>query len=257
MSDIVIQSIPQNLIVEFDPKPLILPKEITNKHSMFWEDKIQQNPSLTNGEVYTINNVDFKESELNISVVKTDYKHYLYTINHPNTPFPCKVIYTCAAIITRDNYIAFGRMNQHTSTPDRLQFAGGGIDASDIKGSIFDLEENIKNEIHEEIGIDLNLSPDCKLRPKFVKRKGINDFWAVMYECNVSYSRNEVQDIFDMHTNQLLSQSEKPEFKELVFVLKEKSSIDKFIEQDQSMKVDYLEPILKKYSDSQLVVKGE
>jgi len=39
-------------------------------------------------------------------------------------------------ILTSDGYFVIGEMNAFTSTPGRLQFVAGGIDASDLQGNV-------------------------------------------------------------------------------------------------------------------------
>ncbi len=255
MNEIIIDQIPKKLTVELQGTDTLLPEKVLKEHDEYWNERLKENPALRNGDVYTISDVVSEKEELYIKVNKTNYKHYLYTINHPDTVAPCKVIYTCSALITIDNYIVIGKMNTHTSTPGRLQFAGGGIDASDLEGEFFNLEKNIKNEIEEEIGITVGRNT-ASFFPKYLKRKGLNDFWAVMYEYNLNYNVRELNEIFESHVNQLEARGVKPEFSELIFVKRDNEQINQFLLEDSSTKVDYLVPILKKYAESQVGIKG-
>ncbi|MBY0122291.1 hypothetical protein [Bacillus sp. S/N-304-OC-R1] len=121
MKPIIIENAPANIEVRFDCHPLQLPAVIRSKHNDYWEQQIKDNPSLRNGEVFTMIDIASTPKSLVITVAKTDYKHYLYTLRHENSANPCKVIYTCAAVITNDNQIVIGRMNGKTSTPGRLR----------------------------------------------------------------------------------------------------------------------------------------
>ncbi len=202
---------------------------------------------LRNGEVFTITEIKETSEELQVTVIKTDYKHFLYTIHHPECTYPCKVIFTCVSVITSDNYIAFGRMNEHTSTPGRLQFTGGGLDESALDGSVFDLVKSIGSELEEEMGLRIESSYTKDFAPKFVKNKGKYDFWAIIFELRVDYSAQELRALFEEHNERLLDQGEQPEFDEFVLVLLEENEVEAFIENDSSLKEDYLEPILRKY----------
>lgn len=249
MKPVEIKETPAQVIVAYDSSPLLLPSTIREQHQQYWDEQVKLNPNLRNGEVFTITEISETEEELQVTVKKTDYKHYLYTIRHENCAFPCKVIFTCVAVITNDHHLAFGRMSQHTSTPGRLQFTGGGLDESDLNGSVFDLMKNIGKELKEEMGIQIE-SPYIKsFRPKFVKNKGTYDFWALMFEIVVDLSAQQLHELFELHNQSLKEKGEEPEFEEFVFVSLDSESVESFIQNDVSWKEDYLNPTLRKYAE--------
>ncbi|WNS75230.1 hypothetical protein RRV45_20525 [Bacillus sp. DTU_2020_1000418_1_SI_GHA_SEK_038] len=249
MNPIIIGKAPAIVKVKLDPVPINLPQEIRNKHELYWNKKAKINPSLRNGEVFSITDIEQTQEELVVTVAKTDYKHYLYTLNHEDCEEPCKVIYTCAAVITSDKKMAIGRMNRTTSTPGRLQFTGGGLDESDLEDSTFNLEKNISKEIKEELGLDIHSSSTRSFIPKFIKRQGTHDFWAIIYEVSVEYTAEEVYARFLTHNHHLIEIGQQPEFDDLLFVPIEKSAVEAFIQNESSPMVDYLAPILEKYTE--------
>lgn len=256
MKPIYIEEVPKKVNVLLSNSTFEMPITLRSKHDSYWEDQKQKKPFLRNGEVFTITKVERSEEELNVFVARSDYKHYLYTINHADTEQPCKVIYTCASVITNDNYIVFGRMSEKTSTPGRLQFSGGGLDISDLEGSRFNLEKNIGAELFEEMGIDIKSSVTKSFFPRFIKQKGTYDFWAVMYELRVNLTANELKGLFKTHYNNLLEKGGNPEFEELLYVYLDKDNIKLFIKEQQSPMVDYLEPILLKYIETRGLLDG-
>lgn len=247
MEPIIIEKTPAIVTVKYDSTLFELPLNIRQKHQQFWNEQLEKNPDFRNGEVFTITNIYKSPDELQITVVKTDYKHFLYTIRHEEKAFPCKVIFTCVAVITNDNYIAFGRMNKNTSTPGRLQFTGGGLDDSDLDDSLFNLKKSIEKELLEEMGLSINSSYTKYFRPIFVKRGGVNDFWAVVFELKLDLTADELQVILDKHNQNIMEKGEQPEFDEFLLVSLDKESVHSFIKNDISLKEEYLEPILKKY----------
>lgn len=247
MKPILIQEIPTKVLVKYEPVPVELPESIKEQHEKFWDNQIKINPHLRNGEVFTITQIDNTLKELKVTVAKTDYKHFLYTIRHEGCAFPCKVIFTCVTVITSDNYIAFGRMNEHTSTPGRLQFTGGGLDESDLDGSVFNLEKSIGKELEEEMGVLIKAPYVNSFAPRFLKSKGTYDFWAVMFELKVDLSMYELRRLFQEHNQRLTDKGERPEFEEFLFVLLEETNVLDFIENNHSLKEDYLDPVLMKY----------
>lgn len=247
MKPIVIEKAPTRVTVNYDPTPFHLPTSIQERHQLFWEQLKKNNQQFRNGEVFTITEINKTSDELQIKVVKTDYKHFLYTLHHADCTYPCKVIFTCMAVITNDHHIAFGRMNQHTSTPGRLQFTGGGLDETDLDGFVFNLERSIAKELEEELGLSVDSPFSKSFKPKFIKNKGTYDFWAIMFELKVDYSMKELQALFQHHNESLLEKGEQPEFDEFLFINLNKESVQSFIQNDPSLKEDYLVPILLKY----------
>ncbi|TYS63977.1 NUDIX hydrolase [Bacillus infantis] len=241
MKEIKIQAVPEKVIVEYMDRPLILPEAIRKIHEEYWQKRTEENPSLTNGTVYCIGEAEHSPEKLHIQVHKTDYSHYLYTINHLGADNPCRVIYTCAAILTNDNHLVFGKMNNHTSTPQRLQFAGGGIDETDLKDNRFNLEENIKREVQEELG----LHPEqFSIRPKYLKSGGEHDHWAVIFECKIQLNADQVKTAFEHHANSLITVGKHSEFSELIILEGNPDTLSEFVKGNTQPKVDYLEPYL-------------
>lgn len=247
MKSILIEEIPAKVTVIYDATPFELPLHIRKQIQKFWDQQIEQNPYLRNGEVFTIKEISKTPEELLVTVAKTDYMHYLYTIRNEGFTYPVKVIFTCVSVITNDNYITFGRMNKHTSTPGRLQFTGGGLDEADLDGSIFDLEKSIGKELTEEMGLHMESPYVLSFNARFVKSEGIDDFWAIMFEMKVDYSAEELQIVFEKHNQSLIEQGELPEFEEFFFVSLNKKSVESFLQNDSAPKEEYLEPILRKY----------
>lgn len=83
----------------------------------------------------------------------------------------------------------------------------------------------------------------------FVKHGGLNDFWAVVFELNVTFTSNELQVILEKHNMSIIGKGEQPEFAEFLLVALDKESVHSFIQNDLSLKEEYLEPILEKYID--------
>ena len=103
-------------------------------------------------------------------------------------------------------------MNKHTSTPGRLQFTGGGLDDSDLEGAFFNLEKSIEKELIEEMGLSINSSYTKYFRPMFVKRGGLNEFWAVIFELKLNLTADELQVILEKHNMNIMEKGEQPEF---------------------------------------------
>ncbi|WP_419393289.1 NUDIX hydrolase [Cytobacillus praedii] len=249
MQPLIIEKAPPSIIVRLSSNPIKLPEDIGNSHDRFWNEQISKNPALRNGEAFTITDIRQTPEKLEITVAKTDYKHYLYTMHHPTCEHPCKVIYSCASVITKDNHIAFGKMNQMTSSPGRLQFTGGGLEESDLRDSIFDIEENMSRELKEEMGLDIHSPRTRSFLPKFIKHKGSHDFWAVMYELSLNITAEELHEHFLNYNQYLIENGQQPEFDEFLLVPLEKEAVEAFLQNERAPMVDYLAEALLKYTE--------
>ena len=171
-----------NIKVIYTTEKRVLPsayREAVNRH---WQNLLNSGKRFFNGELFTIRNIESSENGINIYVSLTDYAHFLYTIHKNNyEDNDCRVIYTSVLIETSDNKYAVGEMNEGTAFPFKLQFIGGGIDKGDINGNIIDLEHNIRKEIFEELGIDVDDKTVVKsFKPLYLKSGGQSNFLSAI-----------------------------------------------------------------------------
>ena len=148
MQNVQIYTIPENIRVIYDKNEIVLPEKFKKVIEDNWNLLMKQGKKFFRGEVYTISRIESSNNNLTIYLNLSDYAHYVYTIyNRNQKELSCRVIYTSALVETIDGYFVFGEMADHTSTPKRLQCAGGGIDSIDIKENIVDINSNIKKRI--------------------------------------------------------------------------------------------------------------
>src|SRR5262245_31872534 len=137
-------------------------------------------------------------------------------------------------------------MTNHTSTPKRLQCAGGGIENIDIKDNFVDLNNNIKRELFEEMGIEIDdKSIILESFPKYLKTGGENNFISIIFKIKLSIKKKELQNIYKIYINYLLLKEILPEFNSLVFVRSNISSVKSFLRNDKRQRVDYLNSLLE------------
>lgn len=216
----------------------------------YWDALLQSGKTFTRGDVFTIEAIEEQESSLQIKVSLTDYAHYLATINHVSeiSECPCRVVYTSVLIKTKDNDLVFGEMAEHTSTPHRLQCAGGGITRDDIQDdNVIGLLENAQMELLEETGIDCdNRDHKCKIRFSYLKQGGEGDFVGAMFMAETGMTSKEVKTLFQNHSASIVADGQKPEFTDLIFVKNAKKDIEIFLENNQKPINDYLPCLLLK-----------
>ncbi|MBU3145442.1 NUDIX hydrolase [Clostridium sp. CF012] len=238
MSETIISEFNNNIKVYYTNQKKTLPvaySEAVNKH---WENLLISGKKFFNGDVFTINNIESNEDGVNIFVGLTDYAHFLYTINKNNyEDNDCRIIHTSVLIETNDNKFAIGEMNEGTAFPFKLQFIGGGIDKGDIKGEILDLEHNIKKEILEELGIEVeNKSTVKSLKPCYLKSGGQSNFLSAIFKLELLIDEDELKVLLNKHNEDLALKMEMQEIRSLIFIDANKQAIEEFITKDKRAK---------------------
>jgi 8-oxo-dGTP pyrophosphatase MutT (NUDIX family) len=235
MRETIISEFNNNIKVYFTNQKISLPKAYSENVNRHWESLLISDKKFFNGDVYTINNIEANEYGVNIFVGLTDYAHFLYTINKNNyEDNDCRIIHTSVLIVTSDNKFAIGEMNECTASPFKLQFIGGGIDRGDIKGEILDLEHNIRKEILEELGIEVDNKNIVKsLKPCYLKSGAQSDFLSAIFKLQLLIDENELKMLLNKHNEDLAIKVEMQEIRSLIFLDAKKQAIEEFISNDK------------------------
>lgn len=248
-SPVTLTSISKPVQVIYTGRRLQLPHSVQSAIDAYWDALLQSGKTFTRGDVFTIETIEEQESCLQIKVSLTDYAHYLATINHvPEvSECPCRVVHTSVLIKTKDNDLVFGEMAEHTSTPYRLQCAGGGITRDDIQDdNVIGLLENAQMELFEETGIDCdNHDHKCQISFSYLKQGGEGNFVGDMFMAETGMTSKEVKMLFKEHNASIAADGQKPEFTNLVFVKNTKTDIEIFLENNQKPINDYLPSLLR------------
>lgn len=229
--------------VMFSGNIVSLSKSDTDIVSRVWAHHTADNPHFFNGEVFTI--ADHQPSENSVICLdKTDYKHYLATISDHTGQLQkqCQVVYTATLIETSDNKIAFGKMACHTSTPQRYQCVGGGLDCHDLMadGRHFNLLDSVKRELQEETGLFDKHIDDIHLY--CTKTGGQHGFMALIFKARLRMDSAYLEQHFNAHQEKC----SQPEFSDLIILDRTQHAIESFCDQNPYT-VDYLIPLLKAY----------
>lgn len=242
MSDIIISEFNDNLKVYYTNQGVALPEVYSKEVKRHWQNLLNNGEKFFNGDVFTIYNIEINEDVVNIFVRLTDYAHFLYTMyknKYENND--CRVIYTAVLIETSDNKFAIGEMNEGTASPFRLQFIGGCIDKGDINGEILDLEHNIKKEILEELGIEIENKNIVKsLKPCYLKSGGKSNFLSAIFKLDLLINEDELKELLYKHNEDLALRMEMQEIRSLIFVDAEKTAIEQFVTMDKREKDENL-----------------
>jgi hypothetical protein len=225
----------ENFSIVIDLEPINIPLEQLENQEIFWEEQRNYTPLLQNEEICTINKVDTASNTWNISISKTDLKHFLYTHHHPDCDKPCKYILNDPVIITKDNFVGLG-LKKDNSFNSPLNFP------EDSSINVSYLNDKMSTYLESALGQNI----ESTVRPKILKNNR-KEFFALMYEVVVNLNALEVMDLYQSQSYNLKKEGEQPIFDELVFVKLEKESLIDFMQYDNSIS-DHLKPILSNYS---------
>lgn len=239
--------IEKKLEIIFTREKFILPIDLQNKVDEYWESLILDGTPLFRGEVFTIADIEENIDKTIVHVDLSDYAHYLYTrrIGLPEKN-ACKNLHTSCLIETLDNVLVFGRMGKNTSLPGNIQCVGGGLDNDDICGKVIDLEHNIKKELMEEVGIDADsekMVEDFSI--KYLRYDASVYSIAAIFILKLKITSEELKDSYAKFEAQLIAGGMVPEFKELIYLAKNKLEIEEFYEKEKKYFDHYMMPLLQ------------
>ena len=250
MNDVKIHDLTDKQVeIIFIGQKVSLPNAICRKIDHHWTELGKSGKTLTRGDGFTITTVKEDENEIRMYLSSTDYAHYMATIdNILEKKYKCMVIYTAALVETVDNYIIIGEMASNTSTPGRLQFAGGGLDKGDLDEKYYkiDLYKNLKREIKEELGISIvNRDHVKSTQVRFLVTGGAHDFYAIMFKIELNLNKNELTSLYNNHVEFLEKKGLTPEFQSLLFLKNDPNDIEAFVRDNPKPMVDYLKKLIQ------------
>lgn len=244
-----IQKIPEKIIANYEKdNHIYLSKCTQQKIDKYWDMLLSKGRDLFKGKLFCMNSFYFDGNTLTLDISKSNYAHYLYSVNHKMISIEkCSSLFTAALLRTADDFFVIGQMGSHTSTPERLQCAGGGVDIKDLKGNQIDFEQNMKNELTEELNLQATNSDHIEtLYRQYLKTGGESNNIAVMFHVKTPMTKNELTNHFHHYIHTLHQENKKSEFKKLYFIKQSKEAVINFFKNTKLPVADYLEVALLK-----------
>lgn len=238
----------QEVTVRFSNKDVQLPEEIQIKIDSYWQELLDSGKSYKRGEVFTVTYVEENADMVDVLVEKTDYAHYIYCQNVDTLgEYGVMIIHTACLVVTSDSKAIIGEMGSQTARAGIYQLCGGGIELRHLYGEVFDLDKNIKEELQEELGIDVQDSKRVKsFTEKYLKSGGPTGKMTVIYELLLNESLEEFLEHYADFEEKLIEKGENPEFGRLVTLpLDNKEFIKRFFEQNEKKCDEYLKPLFE------------
>ncbi|MFA6047264.1 MAG: hypothetical protein WCV59_04230 [Parcubacteria group bacterium] len=185
-------------------------------------------------------------NDIKTSLAISDYAHYLYTrkIGLPEK-YACKNLHTSCLIETSDKVLIFGIMGRDTAISGSVQCVGGGLDKKDIRGNRIDLSHNIKKELMEEVGIEVDDQKIVSsLELKYLKYSPKRNTAAAIFLLKLKISSDEFKKHYENFEKSLAEKGLVPEMGKIVYLKKEKKEIEKFIKNTDFQVDHYMSALL-------------
>lgn len=206
------------IILKFKDREIKLPKDLKEKIEIFWKNAVKENPNLYNGKDYVVEEVTETGEKIEMTVVKTDYAHYLYDerVGIQEERYRCCSPWGGILLLTSDDYFVIGEMNNTTSIPYCLQISGGGIDIADIKNGIIDINSNIKRELKEELNLNLD---DIDYKLEFIEYPSeTRNAYGFIAIGKINQTKDELKQYFEEYKEYLIRNNLEVEFNKLIFL---------------------------------------
>ena len=192
--------------------------EIKNIKAIEYFKELQQKTNLMHeGEILIVSDFTKNEDDYIIELKETTFSNYIYSRDKNDGDI--RTMFSASYIITKDNYLVCVLNNYYENDLkfETLNLIGGMSDANDIIDGKYSSEKNLKREIKEELGFDID-NDNWNIQLKYLKypsekENPVGYPIGTLYEIKTSYTKEQIEKMFKKasHDN---------EVKELVFFSK-------------------------------------
>ena len=241
----MVRKIEKEIEIVIIEEPIELPSCVQKQIEAFWEEQLQKNPCLFNGEVWSVTKKEELVDKIRLSIQKTSYAHYLFSqkVGIQTQAHRCYNLSCGILLETIDHHYIIGEMNKTTSFPRGLQISGGNLDRTDIQGKKGRMINTVARELKEELGIDLEKIKDKEVR--YIEEPD-NDLkrnaYSVIMKGILNFTKDQMKKHYSKYKQQLEEKGEEIEFNTLYFIPKQNAS--SVLEQLDNPKAPYLKALI-------------
>jgi len=129
--------------------------ENANEIDSHWAAATQSNPNYFNGVVHLVDGIMIDRDVMNASLLRTDFKSYLYWRANGFPPTGVLDGFGSALIRSSDGYIMLGRQRMGNVNGGQVYAPSGFIDEQDVDAEgLIQIDRSALREASEETGID-------------------------------------------------------------------------------------------------------
>lgn len=144
-----------DLKVSSDPHPLDLSSAEDVAEN--WEREVAANPSLFNGKIILQRQIRYRDGHVAAEGHVTSFSTFLWWRRQPELAGACH-LFGYPVIVSADGALIAVEMASHTANPGQVYFAAGSLDLTDLVDGRCDIDANMRREVREETGLDLDLA---------------------------------------------------------------------------------------------------
>ena len=193
--------------------------EIKNIKAIEYFKELQQKTNLMHeGEILIVSDFTKNEDDYIIELKETTFSNYIYSRDKNDGDI--RTMFSASYIITKDNYLVCVLNNYYENDLkfETLNLIGGMSDANDIIDGKYSSEKNLKREIKEELGFDID-NDNWNIQLKYLKYPSEKEnpiCYAIgtIYEIKTSYTKEQIEKMFEKAEHDI-------EIKKFVFFSKE------------------------------------
>ena len=153
--------VPRDRILDVDQADLVFdavphPYETENLAAIEdnWHAEVARNPALFDGKVLMFSKLSWRDGRIEGRCHAIRFATFLqWRRNGPETSV--EHLFAQAMPVTSDGALIAIRMSARTASAGRVYFAAGAFDMSDVADGRIDIVSNMRREVLEETGIDL------------------------------------------------------------------------------------------------------
>jgi len=141
------------LRVSSDPHPLDLCQaEVIAQN---WLRETAANPALFNGHMILQRRMCYRDGHLEADGHISSFATFLWWRRQPELAGACH-LFGYPVLVSADGALIAVEMARHTANPGQVYFAAGSLDLADVADGRCDIEGNMRREVREETGLDLD-----------------------------------------------------------------------------------------------------
>jgi hypothetical protein len=125
-----------------------------------WRREVEAKPALFDGTVVLLADLAYRDGVLSGTCHAVRYATFMFWRSNRATPGAAHA-FAHAMLVSGDGALVAIRMGAHTVNAGRVYFAAGSFEPVDFSNGLVDVDANMKREVREETGLDLETAkPD-------------------------------------------------------------------------------------------------
>lgn len=139
--------------------PLALDVELAESVAAHWRAAVAANPALWNGSAFLFERPAIVDGVFSARARPTDFATLLYRLRVGFARPATAHVFPVAAVTSRDGQLLVGRQGRGSANAGLAYPPSGSFDATDVVDGRLDPVANMRRELTEEVGLDLDAFP--------------------------------------------------------------------------------------------------